>query len=268
VLVVHDGRFPESVREPPGGGAAVAERLGWISGAICMSDAIRNALAEFVPDVPTARLTPLLTTPGTDLDLSRVDGGTDLNLSRVPELPERVEAFFRRHEVVVVTGGALAEHYGLGDVLDAFDILLSQGRKIGLVLLLGSFAREEALARRLREAVERWGDDVILPLTDFGAGSDVIARGRVYVRPSRVDSFGLGLYEAIEAGVPVVAARHETRPDGVLIYEPGDVAGLLSALEKALTAESRSNARSRAPEVRASIERNRADTLRFLESLV
>jgi glycosyltransferase involved in cell wall biosynthesis len=252
VLVIHDGAFPEFVREDRARGARLREDLAWIAGSLCMSHAIRAALHDLAPSIRSVLLSPLLGS------VPAADAGS---------FAEPLAGFFRRHESVIVTSGALAAHYGLRDVLDAFGVLRSRGEKLGLVLLLGSFANEQPEAEALREAVDRWGGDTILALVDFPAGPDVIAVGDVYVRPSRVDSFGLALHEAMQAGVPVLAARHDTRPAGALLYEPGDVEGLVAALEHALSPQAAAASAALAPKIRAMAERNRVETLEFLRSV-
>jgi glycosyltransferase involved in cell wall biosynthesis len=246
VLVIHDGAFPDAAR------AGLPASLDWISGAVCMSEAIRAALAEIAPDVRSAQLSPLISPAPTPAEVS---------------WPTSLSDFFRRHDTVIATSGALAEHYGLSDVFEAYDRLRSQDRAPGLVVLLGSFADEPASAESLRWIVDRWGHDDVLALTDFADGPGVIARSDVYVRPSRLDSFGLALHEAMQAGVPVVAARHETRPAGASIYEPGNAEELAAALIRALTPEAVTAARAQAADLPAIVERNREDTLAFLRGV-
>jgi glycosyltransferase involved in cell wall biosynthesis len=253
VLVIHDGAFPQVVRDGRITGARLEDALGWIAGAACMSEAIRAALADLAPGIRSARLSPLLA------------GAQEPDFD---SWGEPLTGFFGRHDSVISTSGALAEHYGLRDVLGAFDVLRSRGKHVGLVLLLGSFADEEPSADALRESVDRWGAESVLALTDFPDGFGVIARSSVYVRSSLVDSFGLGLHEALQAGVPVVAARHETRPEGVTLYEPGDVEALAVALERALTPEAIAVGKALAPRFLELAERNRLETLEFLRSFV
>src|SRR5439155_16824412 len=104
----------------------------------------------------------------------------------------------------------------------------------------GSFAREASTAAALDEARARLGSGAILPLIDFADGASIIARSHLYVRPSRVDSFGLGLHEALLAGVPVVASGHPTRPEGVRTYPAGDARALARAIEAGLEPAARS----------------------------
>jgi glycosyltransferase involved in cell wall biosynthesis len=248
-LVIHDGAFPRVVDHVP----SIESGPGWLSGAVCTSEPIRAALEKWAPGVQVTRLSPLLA------GASRSD---DTSWS------EQLTGFLRRHESVIVTGGGVAEHYSLSDVLQASALLRERGREVGLVLLSGSFADDEPAALALRESVTRWGGESVLTLSDFPDGAALIARGDVYVRPSRVDNFGLGLHEAMQAGVPVVAARHETLPEGVTPYEPGNVEELASALEHALTPQAVAAARALVSGLEDGVERNRRQTLEFLSSLL
>ena len=249
VLVIHDDAFAEVVSEK----TSLEKHLGWISGAVCMSDVIRTALESRVPGIRATRSSPLLTTaPQT--------GGESWG--------EPLAGFLDRHSPLIVAGGALAEHYGLTDVLRAFATLRESRRNTGLVLLLGSLEDESPQAAALREDVKHLGQDAVLLLSDFPDGDRLIAHGDVYVRTSRVDGFGPGLHEAMQAGVPVVEARHGPRPDGVLPYEPGNVEALVAALEQSLTPEAVEAARVRIASLAEDLENNRRATLEFLGSLL
>jgi glycosyltransferase involved in cell wall biosynthesis len=95
-------------------------------------------------------------------------------------------------------------------------------------------ARLEALARELGEA-----ERVFLP----GRVPDVAAwlrRAAVYVQPSRWEGFGLGVLEAMLAGLPVVASSVSSLPelveDGItgVLVPPDDAAALARAVTVAL----------------------------------
>jgi glycosyltransferase involved in cell wall biosynthesis len=249
VLAIHDGAFPELVRKAVGEGVTLD--LGWVSGAICMSEPIREVFTRLAPGVPAVHLSPLI-----DDSLPAPD----------TPLPASVGELFSANDAVVCGSGALAAHYGLADLLEAHAALCSAGRRVGLLLLLGSFVRETSIEEKLHEAVASAGDDRIQVLTDYPEGPAAIARSNVYVRPSRVESFGLALHEALLAGVPVVAAHHPTRPAGVIGYEPGDIAGLVAAIDRGLTPEAVAGARSLADDERIRVRDNRDRTLDFLRA--
>jgi glycosyltransferase involved in cell wall biosynthesis len=249
LLILHDGAFPGVVRDLDSIGRrrlrAALRRATAIGG---MSGPILQAVADLAPEIPAFRLSPLLEGPP----------------EAPARLPAEVEAFLGARPVVIATSGAAAALYGLEDLLAAFPAILAAGFDAGLVVLLGSFTREER-TRDALEAARRTHPGRILVLEDAPEGGTIIARSRVYVRPSRVDSFGLALHEALLAGVPAVAADHPTRPAGVLRYPPGDAGACGRALLAALRPEALEAARRLRPRIASLLEENRRTTLAAIE---
>ena len=252
LLAIHDGAFPGAVD-----GLSDASREGLVSvfdrldGVVCMSDPIRSAVVRLNSRVRTIRLDPLLAAPS----------------PKIAGRPGPHWGFFERHRFVVSASGALVPIYGLEDLLDAFGLLRERGLDIGLLLLLGGFARDAETAAGLDLAKRRFGEDTILALHDEPDGSSIIGGSDLYVRTSRIDSFALGIHEAILAGVPVVASDHPTRPSGILRYPPGDVAALAARIELGLRPETRSAAARLVAPARAALEENRRRTVEAMMKL-
>ena len=226
-LAIHDGAFPgfvDSLDEAARG--RLASRLDRLSGVICMSDPILEAVERIAPGARAHRLDPLLMRRSGDQ----------------VALPGDLAAFFETGAPVICVSGAMDPLYGIEELLEAFGELRRHGSRARMLILLGSFARDRATSAALATARSRFGEKAILVLADFPDGAALIARSDVYVRPSRIDSFGMALHEAMLAGVPVVASAHPTRPEGILTYPSGDSRALASALESALAPESRSEA--------------------------
>lgn len=251
-LAIHDGAFPGFVESLD---SAARRRLGSalhdLAGVLCMSEPILAAAGRIAPGARLHRLDPLL-------PARRVPGAP---------FPGELSAYFEAEGPVISASGALDPLYGIEDLLEAFSDLRARGSRARIVLLLGSFAREPATSAALAAARSRFGGSAILALSDFPDGAAVIARSDVYVRPSRVDSFGIALHEAMLAGVPVVAAGHPTRPEGVLTYRGGDPGGLARAIERALAPEARAAAAALAPRVLDAADRNRRRTLEVVAGL-
>ena len=251
-LAIHDGAFPAFVealgdRRRRG----LSRTLEALSGTLCMSDAILEAVLRTAPRARARRLSPLVETPR---------GAATL-------LPRDLEAFFELPGPVISTSGALHPQYGIEELLAAFAELRARGSRVRAVILIGSFAEEPSTRAALAAARTRFESGAILALTDFPEGAAVIARSHVYVRPSRVDSFGMALHEALLSGVPVVASEHPTRPEGIVTYPPGDVGALARAIEGALAPAAKSAAAARVPRLRENVERNRRETLEVLTNL-
>jgi glycosyltransferase involved in cell wall biosynthesis len=245
LLVVHDGAFPNHLRGlDPVARRRLRRALGRATAAACMSRPIQEALGEVVPGIPTFRLNPLLEGPP--------GSGTPLS--------DEAERFLRSHQTILATSGAAAPLYGLEDLLEALPAILAAGMDAGLVVLLGTFTREPSTVRALQEA-QRAHPGRILVREDDPEGAALVARSRVYVRPSRIDSFGLALHEALLAAVPAVAAEHPTRPPGVLLYPPGDARACAEAVLAALRPEALDAARRLRPRIERLLEENRRATL-------
>lgn len=251
-LVIHDGAFPDFVETlDDRRRRALSRTLGALSGTFCMSDAILEAILRTNPRARARRLSPLLEAP-------RGPGSS---------LPRDLEAFFEIPGPVISASGALHPQYGIEELLAAFSELRARGSRARLVILFGSFAEEPSTRAALAAARARFETGAILALTDFPDGAAVIARSHVHVRPTRVDSFGMALHEALLSGVPVVATEHPTRPEGVVTYPRGDVGSLARAIEVALLPAAKSAAAARAPRLRELVERNREETLEVLTAL-
>lgn len=252
VLVLHDGAFPGFVEAlGPGALRRLSRGLERLAGVVCMSDPILEAVERIAPGARAHRLDPLLMRRSGDQ----------------AALPRDLAAFFETGDPVICVSGAMDPLYGIEDLLEAFGELRRHGSRARMLILLGSFARDRATSAALALARSRFGEKAILVLADFPDGAALIARSDVYVRPSRIDSFGMALHEAMLAGVPVVAAGHPTRPEGILTYPSGDPRALASALESALAPESRSEAAALAPRVAAAVDENRRRTLDLLRTL-
>jgi glycosyltransferase involved in cell wall biosynthesis len=149
-------------------------------------------------------------------------------------LPEEMEAslstYWQRSKRVCSIG-VFIPTYGFQHVAQAVErIRHDTGNDVGLLLLDGAFAAEEAY----RAEVLR-GRDWITVLENVPHPNvlQILERSSAFVRAFGLDSYGLSRVEAIWSGIPVVATRAgETR--GMLLYDFGDVNQLLSQLKQAL----------------------------------
>jgi glycogen(starch) synthase len=139
---------------------------------------------------------------------------------------------------LLVYAGRLVREKGLSDLLDATAQLRLRNPGLRLVIAGDGHRRAqlEAEARQLRldGAVRFTG---FLPRPELSA---LLAAASVVVVPSRYEPFGMVALEAAAAGAPrVVAATGglaETVADGHsgLTFSPGDVSGLVQAVERIL----------------------------------
>jgi glycosyltransferase involved in cell wall biosynthesis len=103
--------------------------------------------------------------------------------------------------------GNLSVAKGLDRVLETHSLLLQRGRPVRLVLAGPFYTRE---ARQLvDQALANYGECISYLGPVFGpAKSDFFASIDCFLLPSRSESWGIVLDEAMSCGVPVIASRH------------------------------------------------------------
>jgi glycosyltransferase involved in cell wall biosynthesis len=150
-------------------------------------------------------------------------------------LPAEVEAAiasYLRSTHRVCSIGTFIPEYGFDHVAEAVERMRADtGEDIGLLFLDGDFAEAPGYREKVLE-----GRDWIVVLKNVAhpAVFQLLKRSDVFVRAFGLESYGLSRVEAIWCGLPVVATRAgETR--GMLLYDFGDIEGLMAQLKKALT---------------------------------
>jgi glycosyltransferase involved in cell wall biosynthesis len=149
-------------------------------------------------------------------------------------LPEGLEAPLRQYLARprrVCAVGVFIEDYGFLDAARAVERLREEtGEDIGLVLLDGTFARDEAYRAEVLGGREWVTVAENVPNPDV---YKVMRRSDAFVRAFGRESYGISRVEALWCGLPVVATTAgETR--GMLTYEFGDVETLTRQLRRAL----------------------------------
>jgi len=249
ILVIHHGRFPRIAAALRGVGRRVIRHaLERTAGVICMSEPIIRAVRELAPATNVELLTPWLP-PSPDPSASRPAASPHGGLGRY-----------------VCTSGALAAVYGTDEVVAGFRRLAAKDEDLTLVLLVGSFLREESAICSVEALRADVGENRVVVLEDHPDGPAIISGAAVYVRASRSDSFGLGIHEAMSAGVPVVATRHPTRPAGAILYDAGDIDALVDSIRGALRPKAQLDARAAAGVVASAARANTAQTIEFIRS--
>jgi glycosyltransferase involved in cell wall biosynthesis len=124
-------------------------------------------------------------------------------------------------ESILVTSGYPSRSYGFEDCLELLDHASARFPCRLLVCLYGSDP-DAGYERRLREALLRHPRVVVvgaLPAAGFAA---LLSRASVYLRPSRVDSFGLAITDALELNVPCIASDACARDPRCVTFPVGD----------------------------------------------
>jgi glycosyltransferase involved in cell wall biosynthesis len=100
-------------------------------------------------------------------------------------------------------------------------------------LVMGSGEQRAEAEKRVREAGL---EESVLLLGDVKheACLALMSVCDVFLRATLEDGDSISVREALALGVPVVASRVGTRPAGAILFDPGDLEGMLAAIELAL----------------------------------
>jgi glycosyltransferase involved in cell wall biosynthesis len=111
-------------------------------------------------------------------------------------------------------------------LIEAFVLLKADGRDVVLELAGPGLGQDDRLAEATRE--QGRADGIRFRGTlDRSATGSALARATIFIHPSREESFGVSVAEAMNAGLPVVAGRRA----GALPWVLGD-AGVLVDVER------------------------------------
>ena len=134
---------------------------------------------------------------------------------------------------VLLFHGRVDRRKGVLDLLEAHQVLRAEGRPVRLVV--------SGIGPDLDEVRSRAGDGVLLTgYTDPTRAPEVYRQADVFVSPTYSEGFSNTILEAMASGLPIVSTNsvgvidclHDG--DNGLLHEPGDVAGLVSALRRML----------------------------------
>jgi glycosyltransferase involved in cell wall biosynthesis len=95
---------------------------------------------------------------------------------------------------------------------------------------------DRAEAERQVRAANLEGNVLLLGDVDHDTCLSLMSVCNVFLRPTREDGDSISVREALSLGVPVVASRVGTRPDGAILFHPGSVEEMLAKIELALSA--------------------------------
>jgi glycosyltransferase involved in cell wall biosynthesis len=143
--------------------------------------------------------------------------------------PAPVEQWMASHSPVVSSIMFFRPEYGFELLVEAVSRLRHQYPRIGCIVI-GGEDPEQALA-----LVERRGlSDVMLLAGDLDHEQCLatLARSTVFVRPALRDGDSVSVREALALGLPVVASNTGTRPEGVMLFDVGDVDGLVESVRQ------------------------------------
>jgi glycogen synthase len=215
-LTLHSGGVPQYLREGSDSTRAVARLTCLLyDRVICVNEEIAETLTWLGIPKQQLEITPAFF----PVERSAVI------------LPSAVEDWLRNHSPVICSTMFFRPEYGFEVLVDAVETLRAKYPNLGCAVMgSGDAAGAEALIRQkaLHETVFLTGD------LDHELCLELMSRSSLFVRPTFMDGDSISVREAMSLGVPVVASNVGTRPDGVWMFQPGDVPDLCKQIVRAL----------------------------------
>jgi glycosyltransferase involved in cell wall biosynthesis len=155
------------------------------------------------------------------------------------KLPEALEAFFTKHQTIICANGSNlnfykgADIYGL-DLMVELCHLLESKHDVAVVYCLTG-ANDPEYLKNIHSRIDTYGlTERFYIYTEEVAFWKVIAKSKVFIRPTRTDSFGISVAEGILLGTPTVASDVCERPQGTILFKTGDLEDLYQKTVEAL----------------------------------
>jgi glycosyltransferase involved in cell wall biosynthesis len=152
----------------------------------------------------------------------------------------RLAAVRERYQIpgtYVIYVGTLQPRKNLTRLLDAFAVLVKQGRSIHLLIA----GKKGWLYEPLFAHVRQLGLEECVHFTGYVPQEDLpalITAARAFVLPSLYEGFGLPILEAMACGTPVICSNVSSLPevagDAAILVDPQDTTQLVGALSRVL----------------------------------
>lgn len=224
-------RFPQTCDPgmPPAFTAWLSHAARTTDGFICISEATRQDLEQFLDDCLTGSATkrPWTRSVWLGSDLESSTNGSPSNKGTALRNAAGKYPYF-------VALGTLEPRKDHGTILDAFELLWQRGLDVALIIIGKKGWHVEALAERISQHVER--DRRLFWLQGAGDGDVryLLEGAAALIQASISEGFGLPLVEAGSLGTPLLVSDipvfHEIAGDDALYFPVGDAEALADAI--------------------------------------
>lgn len=152
--------------------------------------------------------------------------------ARSSMIPEFIADCRAKFTPMVASAVYLEKEYGTELLIEACVHLREKYPHLGC-LIMGSGREEETLRAQIKKSK---GEEFIILLGNLPHELclSVMEKSDLFVRPTYFDGDAISVREALALGIPTVASRVGFRPDGVFLFDPGNVTDLIVQMEKGL----------------------------------
>ena len=217
LLTLHSGIAPSYLANA----SAVTRRLLRVacylfSRIICVSPAIRSSLV-------------LVGVPSNRIDITPACLAVERSHAPVAPL---VASWMEQHRPLFSSVLFFQPEYGFDLLVAGLSRLRPRYPSFGCLVMGGVEGQSTAQTMVRRAGLA----DHFLVLGDVNHETclALMARCDVFLRPTLADGDSISVREALALDVPVVASRVGARPEGVILFEPGDVDAMLPAIDHAI----------------------------------
>ncbi|MFM1651984.1 glycosyltransferase family 4 protein [Brevibacillus sp. B_LB10_24] len=164
--------------------------------------------------------------------------------SALSELPEVVRRFLGDdHNRLILSNGAIGNFYQ-GEDLYGTDLLLSLCEKMAaadpgvrIVYCVTHVVDQDYYAKLKRELADKGLERHFLFLESPREYQTILRKSDLFIRGTNSESFGISVFEALQAGVPVVASNAAKWPPQVVVYKKRDLDDLLEKVTGVLSGD-------------------------------
>ena len=167
-------------------------------------------------------------------------------------LSEKVEAFLQSHEPRLFSYTLFRPEFTRECLFQAFAGILKHYPNAGLLI-----AGPREVPDEVRAEMKKWGVEDRIHVAgnmDHAQFLTAIQRSVVSIRTHLRDGLCASVLEALELGVPVVAAEDGQRPASVITYAPADAADLQAKLLEVLANPSAARAKVILPQLHKGLD--------------
>ncbi len=227
MLTLHSGMVPEYLENSPNWRRRLAAHTcSLYRHIVCVSPAIGEALLSAGVESRRTEVLPAF--------LSTERPGA-------PPEPELL-AWIERSRPMLSTVLFFRPEYGFDLLIDCLARLKRIYPSLGCLVMGSGDQRAEAEQRvrqaGLEESVLLRGD------VDHETCLSLMSVSDVFLRATFKDGDSISVREAQAMSVPVVASNVGTRPAGAILFDPGDLGGMVAAIERALALKRGSQSRA------------------------
>lgn len=205
------------------------KRLDYI---ICVSETTTQMLLQlgFHPD--RVRTTPAYIHP-----VERIDDAL--------KIPPEVHGFMEQADFLITANGFVrllqdGDLYGIDLLVEMMKELVDDGVSVRLLFAMLGAADQSAEERVYYERLKRRiADDGLSERILFYEAVDtelypLLKKSHLFIRPTRLDGYGVSIAEAVHFNVPAIASDVCRRPEGTILFESGDLPGLVRQVRQVM----------------------------------